>query len=349
MPDRGGWRKIGMGLVHLDQSARLRGAAWATAVVLGTMILAVLPARAVDDGVWREVPPVQRDGHTLLYDGARDRLVMFGGWDGAQCQNDVWVLPLGPGGAWTQLYVAGPAPSPRLGCAAVLDSARDRMVIFGGEGSRSGPEFSDTWELSLGASPVWNQLAAGGTSPSARSWAASCIDAPAGRMIVAGGRAISGSDAWALDLSADTTWTPLTTTGWSSSCSFCPPSPPHTSGGSYDPVHHAMIVLGDSLWLLLLSGTPRWQPSSGGRGVSYVFYDARRNQMVGAGGGQVITQPFPADTNTSSAFWNSILPKDRLPWSFTATQSCAYDPVRDRVLLVGGSYYETSEAISSAT
>ncbi len=332
---------------QLKHAAQLRATGKVTALVLGTMILAVSPVRAADDGVWRELPPVQRVGHALLYDGAHDRLVMFGGWDGARCHNDVWVLPLGPGGTWSQLDVAGAAPEPRLGCAAVLDSLGDRMVIFGGERSWSGPELGDTWELSLGATPTWMQLAAGETSPSARSWPASCLDIQARRVIVAGGRMLPGSDAWAFDLSAGT-WTPLTTIGWSAPAGPPRPWPNFTQGGSYDPVHHAMIAWGDSLWMLLLSGTPRWQPMKGWAYESYVFYDARRSQMVGAGGGNVITEAFPADTNESWASWNSILPGGLIPWSFSATQSCAYDPIRDRVLLVGGSY-DNGDIISSAT
>lgn len=44
-------------------------------------------------GALAGVPPSQRFGHTAIFDPARDRMVVFGGWDGASL-NDVWALSL---------------------------------------------------------------------------------------------------------------------------------------------------------------------------------------------------------------------------------------------------------------
>ena len=54
-------------------------------------------------GEWNQIPtPTGRDSSTAIYDPVRDRMVVFGGWDGSY-RNDVWVLSLSGTPAWSEL------------------------------------------------------------------------------------------------------------------------------------------------------------------------------------------------------------------------------------------------------
>jgi hypothetical protein len=96
--------------------------------------------------------PLQRRGHSAIYDPRGDRMIVFGGDDLNQPFNDVWELSLTGPPAWSALVAAGDAPSPRGYHSAVYDSAYRRMVLFGGYPNVTEP----TWALSLGQSLQWS-------------------------------------------------------------------------------------------------------------------------------------------------------------------------------------------------
>jgi hypothetical protein len=89
----------------------------------------------------------------MAYDSQRARIVMFGGktpsGTGDPFINDqstfVWA------GAWTQLTTTGTPPAPRARHAMAYDPARDRMVMFGGQGATS--LLRDAFELN---GSVWS-------------------------------------------------------------------------------------------------------------------------------------------------------------------------------------------------
>ncbi len=92
-----------------------------------------------------DLPPSGRREHTMVYDNARDRMVVFGGFDGAR-RNDLWALTLADPPRWEQLFSATTAPSPRTMHGAIYDRFRRRMVMFGGQmGSNS--YSNELWEL----------------------------------------------------------------------------------------------------------------------------------------------------------------------------------------------------------
>ena len=109
----------------------VEGSAAATAPALPG--LAPPPAGiAANDGTWATNPPPSgRSEHTAIYDPVRDRMVVFGGYDGT-LRNDVWALSLSGSPAWSALAPAGSPPSARYGHTAIYDPVRDRMVVFGG-------------------------------------------------------------------------------------------------------------------------------------------------------------------------------------------------------------------------
>jgi hypothetical protein len=97
---------------------------------------------AWDGTVWKQVAdtgPSSRFGHAMA--SADQAIIMFGGLGGADLRalNDTWAWR---NGAWAQTQDMGPAP--RRGHAMVTDEARDRVTLFGGEGTDA---FQDTWQL----------------------------------------------------------------------------------------------------------------------------------------------------------------------------------------------------------
>lgn len=97
------------------------------------------------DGVnWTQVAtsgPSPRIQTAAAYDDARDRVVLFGGFDGSVDKPDTWEWD---GNTWT--LVAQSEPSPRGATALAYDSRRGKVVLFGGL-ANAGPQFfGDTWE-----------------------------------------------------------------------------------------------------------------------------------------------------------------------------------------------------------
>ena len=106
--------------------------------------------------------PSPRADHTLAFDSSRQRVVLFGGAGasetGAVLLNDTWEWD---GQEWTQQADTGPT-NRRLHTMA-FDSARNRVVLFGGANAADAA-LGDTWEWN-GA--VWTQVASFGPPPCA--------------------------------------------------------------------------------------------------------------------------------------------------------------------------------------
>lgn len=109
------------------------------------------------------------------------------------------------GPPWTRIDTTGVAP--RWGHVALVDVARDRMLVLGGENDL-GPQ-GDVLALDL-ATLAWSVVPTT-DRPSARTDFAAVLDAPRDRVVIVGGRqglALSTDEIWALDL-ASGAWTQL--------------------------------------------------------------------------------------------------------------------------------------------
>jgi hypothetical protein len=93
------------------------------------------------------VPPSGRREHTAIYDSTEDRIIVYGGFDGAR-RGDVWALSLGGSPAWTRLTSSTVSPAARMGHVAVYDAPRHRMVMFGGSVG-SNATSREVWALEL--------------------------------------------------------------------------------------------------------------------------------------------------------------------------------------------------------
>jgi hypothetical protein len=137
-----------------------------------------------------------------VYDAARDRTVLFGGWTGASnldLFDDLWEWN-GEAGTWTDR-----TPSPRPAAwpqgrylhAAIYDSVRQRTVVFGGY--VSGPVANDLWEWD---GTTWLDRT---PSPLPASWPAPrdehalAYDPARGRMLLFGGYHPILGDTWEWD------------------------------------------------------------------------------------------------------------------------------------------------------
>jgi hypothetical protein len=170
---------------------------------------------------WQQIPttgtpPSPRSSTSLVYDGARGQLLVFGGnesTNGLQFLplNDVWALDLATG-EWRNIAPMGTPPVVRLFHAAALDPASGRMYVFGGGGETAfmGPFLSDLWSLdpATGAWTLEHDGAAGAPAP--RIHAGVFFDTAASRLVLFGGHDDGSvgnqNDTWAFD-PATKAWT----------------------------------------------------------------------------------------------------------------------------------------------
>ena len=295
------------------------------------------------------VPPGRR-ASSEIYDAAHDQMVIFGG-SSINAYADTWVLPLAAPLAWSRLFPVEFAPTPRGSQAAVWDSPRRRMIVFGGQGSE-GASLNDTHALSVADTPIWSQIDAAGPLPEPRVSMVAIADAH-DRMIVFGGRSedrfVPGvkilNDVWAMALLGAPRWTPLAPTG---------PSPVGRTNASatYDPIRDRMIVFGGSdstdtrlneTWALALAGEPAWHrlASAGAPPPPMVsaaaVYDPLRDRVLVIGGHQLTigaVNSVWALSLAGSGEWTLLSPMGAAPPPMHGA-SAVYDALRDRVLVYG--------------
>jgi hypothetical protein len=135
--------------------------------------------------------PPPRSGHSMVWDGNANRIVLFGGngGTGVGVIDDTWTWN---GINWTP-EPAATKPPPRENFAMGYDPIRKRVVIFGGR--RTLPLQNDTW---LWDGSTWTELTVGNRPPG-REYAEMAWDPARGRLILFGGAgAESFNDAWEL-------------------------------------------------------------------------------------------------------------------------------------------------------
>jgi hypothetical protein len=286
-------------------------------------------------------PPPQRFNHTMIYDPVRDHLVAFGGNATGRFLNDVWRMSLPGSPAWAELTPAGGPPSGRMGAMAAYDPVRERMLVFGGIGVAG--ITSDVWALSLTGELSWTELAPTGTPPDGRSMGAVVYDALRDRLVLFGG-ASGGTyydEVWSLTLSETPAWTPLSPTG-------TPPIGRHLFTAIYDPARDRIVIFGGNdwsglhgdVWALSL-GASHWTeltpagtsptPRLGSVGI----YDPVRDRMIVVGGWDGSFQNDVWAFGFSTGLWTELSPTGSAADLF-AYGTGIYDPVRDRMVIFGG-------------
>ena len=216
-----GWYVASSGLsANLTSPHSVRRSNW----VRGPLELradAATPAAAARDGTaeissadyrWRKRSgmPSPRRKHAMAYDSARGRAVLFGGQvvedDGGlgPALGDTWEWD---GSSWRQILTAPEStPAARIDHAMAYDSARGRVVLFGG--SSTGRE-RDTWEWD---GTTWSRIdIPEARAPTPRAEHQMAYDARRRQIVVFGGSTDDDStpqDTWTYNGSA---WTQIIT------------------------------------------------------------------------------------------------------------------------------------------
>jgi hypothetical protein len=178
---------------------------------------------------WRRLAPMgtapgPRLRHVAIYDPIRDRVVVYGGArrDGTldYSLDDTWALSLSPELAWSKLTTAGVDPPALAKAAAVYDSRRDRMLVYGGGGNIDGrPPKYDLWALEFSATNAWSLVPTSGTPPMSPDYPGygAAYDSTTDRLyVVPAPQAKSLPDTLSvvrLDLGGGNQWSPVATTG----------------------------------------------------------------------------------------------------------------------------------------
>jgi hypothetical protein len=263
----------------------------------------------------------------MVYDSSLKRAILFGGYTGqgssAVDLNDTWEWK---GNRWTQIADSG--PSPRSYHSMVYDSARNKIVLFGGQymANNTLNSLGDTWEFD---GSNWAQIE--NTGPRPRFGCEMVYDSYKQRTILFGGLVPVLGDTWEwrgekwVDISG------ITVRG---------PAPRGHHSMVFDPINHIVTLfggfggsaidrLGDT-WIMKDDTWSRRQdigPSP--RAYSKMVYADNRTVLFGGDG------PALCDDTWE---WNGNLWIERQNMGPTHRRehSMAYDSERQRIILFGG-------------
>lgn len=282
-----------------------------------------------------DIGPSPRYGHTMAYEAARQRVVLFGGsgpyntYSGNTYFGDTWVWD---GSAWTQ--VADTGPDPRTLHSMVYDDSRQRVVLFGGFTSPS-THLGDTWEWD---GTEWTQVADIG--PRGRYGCSLTYDTVRQRVVLFGGFALATpgapassntyfGDTWEWD---GTEWTQIADTG---------PSERYAPAMAFDRSRECQVLFGGLSQATWLNDTWEWgdgtgwvkRQDMGPRSIAFpkitytekgtVLFACKSGVFVGSG---------------QTWEWDGKLWTQHQDMGPKARYRCAlvYDSQRDRVVLFGG-------------
>lgn len=157
-------------------------------------------AYQIDTNSWRQLAPEQagpsrRYGHSAIYDPARRRMVVSHGFTSSGRFDDTWAFNL-TNNTWRDISPTSGRPLRRCLHHAVLDSANQRMLLFGGCASGFGPcPLNDLWAFDL-VNGGWRQIQASG--PSGREHYGVAFEDSTARMLLFSGSQ-GTNDTWAFD------------------------------------------------------------------------------------------------------------------------------------------------------
>lgn len=273
----------------------------------------------------RRATPGTRAGHALAYHAGLNATCLLGGDAPADENLEPWFWN---GTAWTARAVRD-RPIVTTLVTAVSDLEKKSVLAFGGItvlGKRYGPPMGQLWELT--ATGSWRRHADGDTHPGARHHHAAAFDTARGRLVLYGG--IDDQDRWSTDVWEweRRRWHRLA-----------------TANGPGERAHHAMAFDSRRRRVVLRGGTgstkerpndtwewdgKAWHQTAtdgpdAGRGYR-MAYDAERGVTVLFGGNTCLWD--------GTAWTRAETPAAPAPRSVHAL---AYDPLRKRVILYGGS------------
>jgi hypothetical protein len=198
-------------------------------------------------------PPAGHSG-ALAFDSARGKVVMFGG--GSAAGNATWEWD-GATGAWElRQQMAGVRPSRRYGHAMAYDTARAKVVLYGGIDETGGSN-AETWEWD-GAAETWTMKNPG---PNPSRWGhAMAYHAGMSRIVMFGGSYRHPTlgdgdlfDIWEYDGAAD---------AWVNKTYPLPPAWPRARRGhalAYDAGRAVTVMYGGEVQALAGAAADLWE------------------------------------------------------------------------------------------
>lgn len=237
--------------------------------------------------------PPAREHASMAYDGARNKVVLFGGTsntcgtfvdDSCARLNDTWIWD-GVAKTWTQM-VLPVSPSPRSGAAMAYDKASRKIVLFGGDSHTA--FLNDTWTWD---GDDWTRESPSQSPPPRRY---SSLAGDGGRVVLFSGDILDPPD-------------------------FAQPADTWTWSGT------------NSTWT---KESPASAPAR--RAAAAMAYDAARKRTVLFGGDGACCAHL-TDTWTWDGTTKSWAPVSNTGPSARFFHGMAYDPVRQRVVVFGGS------------
>lgn len=310
-----------------------RSAGWARcAAVAGAVLAGELAAQSQWLATFGGVQPDALGSPGLVYDAARQVVVLFGGDTNSGILDRTWTWN---GTTWTEQLPASRPPA-RTMAGMVYDSARQLVVMFGGGGSG---DRNDTWEWDGSA---WTQRFPA-HAPSPRVAVAMAHDTTRQRTVLFGG----GLGGYMMP-TFDETWE-WDGVDWTQR--FPTQSPPSSRSGAmvFDGQRSRCVLFGGLTAAYQKVGTTwewdgvDWTLRATGASPSPRFahgmaYDSVRQRTVLFGGGT--DQGETADTwEYDGVQWQQVTPTSSP--TGRAYQSLAYDPVRARVVMRGSRRAET--------
>ena len=299
------------------------------------------------DSAWKEIaaadPPEVRKEHSMVYDPAEDRILMAGEYWGTGDSMRTVTWQYEPRGErWVALDPADP-PAARIGPSIAYDPASRQTVLFGGLGF-DGRTLGDTW-IYDGIANSWRNTT-GSVSPSPRSGHTLVYSEQARVLVLFGGRTSFG------EVVADTWHFDLATMSWTSIAASASPPARSDYGAGYDPSIGKVVLFGGrnstldplgDLWTYD-PATRAWEsvePKGGPAarwGPSLVYHPKSERMILFGGIGRMWEEMGFNDTwalDTHAQSWER-LETDSSP-THRFHQAMVYDPVRDRMVLFGGS------------
>jgi len=268
-------------------------------------------------------------------------MVVFGGLAIGGYRGDLWTLSLTDTLAWTRVATLDSLEG-RVYPLTIYDSVRDRVVVYGGADNF---QFWDQCaSIPLKAPLRWTRFLPPSPPivPGPRSGSAVVYDSRRARVLaIGGGYRPSDAPVWALSGCDGERWTPILASGW--------PIRGISGQAMYDSVDDRVIVFdGNSTWALSFTPAPAWteiETTFPGGQSGRALLDPVRRRMIVYGGwryyphGDSYTLPDVWALNLDGPPVWTRLGDGPVPQG-SAGHSVFYDPVRDRMVVMGGYWSE---------
>ena len=346
----------------------------AFAAALGLLLVSGVLVQDAAAQSWSSNGPLPRAVHSMVYDAANHRIIVFGGGSSDLTSaftglNDVWRLygspnPLGGTGLnWNQVHAVGTPPAPRGGHSAGYDPASNRMIVFGGQVGQTTCA-DDVWVLTnangFGGNAGWTQLSPSGGPPPARDEQGGVYDPGSNTLMIFGGdncNNVPFSDVWVLSNANGVGGTPT----WTQLSPAPGPAARRSFGTVYDRGSNELILFGgyndaggyfNDVWVLSnangTGGTPVWSQLSptgtlpAARANLSVTYDPASNHMTlfgGIAGGTLYNDTWVltnANGMGGTPAWMQIAGSSTILPAPRAGHRAVYDPSTNVMTVFGG-------------